>query len=73
MRLDYNISEIPIEFIQSNLSNYQKDNIEMKYHILKKFEKLQAKGIKKIDAYQLISEDVFVSWERVQAILLSIK
>ena len=71
MKLDYNIDDIPLEFIKKNLADYKYDTIVIKYHIAKKYEKLRAKGIKKTDAYMIISEDVCVNWRRVQSILLA--
>ena len=72
MKLDYKIGEIPVEFVQSNLSNYQKDIIELKYHVYKRFTTLVAQGKSKMDAYQIIGEEVCLEYKTVQILYLNI-
>ena len=72
MKLDYKIGEIPVEFVQSNLSYYQKDIIELKYHVYKRFTKLVEQGKSKMDAYQIIGEEVCLEYKTVQILYLNI-
>lgn len=72
MKLNYNISDIPVEFIQNNLSNYQVDIIELKYHIYKRYLEL-SKSKPAIDCYILIGEEVSLQWRTIQSIFLQIK
>ena len=71
MKLDYKISDIPSKFIHNNLSNYQIDIIELKYHIYNRFIEL-SKSKPPIDCYIIIGEEVSMQWRTIQSIYLKI-
>lgn len=67
------IQTIPVEFIQANLSNYQKDIIELKYYLFKRFTELRKKGKPKIDIYLLLEEEVPLKYDSIAKIIIAIQ
>lgn len=57
MSKNISITEIPIEFVLNNLTQYQKESIELRYEIFSRVMELKKKGIKMLDIYLMISEE----------------
>jgi hypothetical protein len=52
------IESLPMDFVLSSLTRYQKENIVLRYIVCEKFAKLRLKGIGKIDSYYQIADEV---------------
>lgn len=57
------ISQIPPEFIVSNLTSYQQKSIEVKYHIKKTVEENEGS---KMDAFRGLSYELCLSIGRIK-------
>ena len=68
------ITEIPADFIIKNLTQYQIERIQQKFHIINIFEKKRKCSWKQImQVYYDIGEDIGLSGERVRGIVLEMQ
>ena len=75
------IKAIEKEFIVNNLSQYQKDLVELKFYVFNRFNELQARKKSKEDISYIISEEIGLQpttvhqmyYRMLRKIILSIK